>query len=68
MNEQNYTAAEQRVLMLTTFLFIGEVKDRESMVKGLATYIATLKTERDQWEARARELDATMSSIYISHR
>lgn len=59
--EENYAAAEQRILMFATFLFIGEVKDREGMVKGLSTYIATLKTERDQWEARARELEATIS-------
>lgn len=58
MSDDNYTAAEQRVLMFTTFLFIGDAKDRENMVKGLATHIATLKTERDQWERRARELEA----------
>jgi hypothetical protein len=42
-----YQAAEQRVLMFTTFLFIGDVKDREGMVKGLATYIAHIEADRD---------------------
>lgn len=42
-----YKAAEQRVLMFTTFLFIGDVKDREGMVTGLAKYIATIEASND---------------------
>lgn len=54
--EENYTAAEQRVLMFATFLFIGAVEEREGMAKGLATYIANLKTDRDELLAACKSL------------
>ena len=51
-----YQADEQRVLMFATFLFIGEVKDREEMVTGLAKYIAKLETDCDVRLAALRTL------------